>query len=257
MSAGVSILCKIMTGGVTLPAALDPPQAHSQPHRRLPDLVRPSPRPRPRPTASVTRPSPGPRPRPPTIVITATENAATASTCSPRAGPSASDTHPTIGAPATQPTYPAAVKVPTALTTWDACRLTVLITNGQNNDAPPAPSARPTAANPAAGATDSNKIPPPATHPPTTNAVRLDIRPSNGPPAPRVVAAINCPTTYAPAPNKTPVARWLRKNSTPHVSTPPSVTSARANTTSSSNNPSRRSRRNGCDVVIRPAPSTP
>jgi hypothetical protein len=185
----------------------------------------------------------------------ATENAAAASTCSPRAAPHASDTHPTIGAPATQPTYPAAVNVPTAETTWVACRLTVLITSGQNNDAPPAPSASPTAAAPAAGATDSNKIPPPATHPPTTNAVRLDIRPSSGPPAPRVVAAINCPTTYAPAPNKTPVAKWFRKNNTPHVSTPPSVTSANANTNNNSISPSRRSRRNGCDLINESAPA--
>ncbi len=39
------------------------------------------------------------------------------------------------------------------------------------------------------------------------------------------------------------------------MSTPPSVTSARANTASKTNNPSRRNRRNGCDVVIRPASS--
>ena len=42
-----------------------------------------------------------------------------------------------MGAPATQPTYPAAVKVPTALTTWLARRLTVLMTSGQNSEAPP------------------------------------------------------------------------------------------------------------------------
>jgi hypothetical protein len=179
-------------------------------------------------------------------VITATPNAATASTCSPRAGPHACETHPTIGAPATQPTYPAAVNVPTALTSCDAARLTELMIKGQNKEAPPAPSASPTAAKPAAGATDSNKIPPPATHPPTTNAVPLDSRPSNDPPAPRVVAATACPTTYAPAPNKTPVAKWFRKNRTPHVSTPPSVTSANANTNNKTTSPSRRKRRNGC-----------
>jgi len=87
------------------------------------------------------------------------------------------------------------VNAPTALTTRVAVRLTELMIKGQNKDAPPAPSASPTAAAPAAGATDSNKIPPPATHPPTTNADRLDSRPSNDPPAPRVVAATNCPTT--------------------------------------------------------------
>jgi hypothetical protein len=138
------------------------------------------------------------------------------------------------------------VNVPTALTTRVAFRLTVLMIKGQNKDAPPAPSASPTAAAPAAGATDSNKIPAPATHPPTTNAVRLDSRPSNEPPAPLVVAATACPTTYAPAPNKTPVAKWFRKNRTPHVSTPPSVTSAKANTNNKTTNPSRRNRRNGC-----------
>ena len=36
--------------------------------------------------------------------------------------------------------------MPTALTTWVARRLTVLITSGQNNEAPPAPRASPTAA---------------------------------------------------------------------------------------------------------------
>ena len=58
------------------------------------------------------------------------------------------------------------MKAPTALTTWLAMRLTVLMTSGQKSEAPPAPRASPSAATPDTEVSDSSRMPAPATQPP-------------------------------------------------------------------------------------------
>ena len=87
------------------------------------------------------------------------------------------------------------MKAPTALTTWLAIRLTVLMTKGQNSEAPPAPRASPSAATPETDVRDSRRMPAPATQPPVISAFRVESRPSAELPAPRVVVATSCPTT--------------------------------------------------------------
>ena len=73
------------------------------------------------------------------------------------------------------------MKAPTALTTWLAIRLTVLMTSGQNSEAPPAPRASPSAATPETGESDSSRMPAPATQPPVMRARRVESRPSRRP----------------------------------------------------------------------------
>ncbi len=87
------------------------------------------------------------------------------------------------------------MKAPTAAVARLAWVVTWLMTSGQKREAPAAPMASPQAAATAAGETDSSRIPPAAARPPTTSATRAERRPSSGPPAPRVVAATDWPTT--------------------------------------------------------------